>query len=250
MAYTSSALSFVLEGLGKPVVLTGSQIPLCETRSDAESNLLTSLLILGRHHLKLGEVCVFFGDVLLRGNRATKVDAAGFGAFASPNLPPLGRAGIDLELDNSLVREPAPKGSLRIGRLSDATVGVFRLFPGFKAESLDALLSPPLQGLVLECYGSGNAPSKDKAFLDVLERAIARDVVIVAVSQPLYARADLHLYATGRALLDVGVVSGYDMTPEAALAKLFYLFGQGKSAGDVRRLAQEDLRGELTPPRP
>lgn len=249
MAYTASALSFMLEGLAKPVVLTGSQIPLAETRSDAQDNLLGSLVILGQHHARLGEVLIYFDNLLLRGNRATKIDADAFAAFGSPKFPALGRAGIDVELDwHRLTPPPDGRPAPVVVALGRATVASFRLFPGLRAEYLTNILAAPVEGVVLECFGSGNAPARNAAFMDALRAATARGVVIVAVTQALRGTADLSLYATGRALLQAGVVSGYDMTAEAALAKLFYLFEKGYPPAEVKRLVQVNLRGELTPP--
>ena len=227
MAFTASALSFMLEDLRKPVILTGSQVPLEETLNDAQHNLLTSLLILGRHHHELAEVMIYFESLLLRGNRARKVSVDAFEAFASPNFPPLGRVGIDIRIDRRLTlpaRTAAPAPELEVVELGSATVGAFRLFPGLKPALLEAVLAPPIQGVVLECYGAGNAPTGDEEFMAVIQAATARGVVIVAVTQPSQGSANLSLYATGRALLDAGVVSGFDMTAEAALAKLYYLF--------------------------
>jgi L-asparaginase len=249
MAFTASALSFMLEDLDKPVLLTGSQIPLEETRNDARENLLTSLLILGNYHDRLAGVFLYFANHLLRGNRATKVNAEAFEAFVSPNCPPVGTVGISIEINWDLVLPPAGRpGQLAVVEMGEATIAAFRLFPGLKAEYLGSVLAPPVQGVVLECYGAGNAPERNKPFMAALEAATRRGVVIVDVPQPLYGTADLELYATGRALLDVGVVSGYDMTAEAALTKLFYLFKKGYPPEEVRRLVQQNLRGELTPP--
>ncbi|MFV8752363.1 asparaginase [Nannocystaceae bacterium ST9] len=250
MAFTAAALSFMLEDLAKPVVLTGSQIPLEETRNDAQNNLLTALLLLGRHHDRLSEVMVLFGDKLLRGNRATKVSVTGFDGFDSPNFPPLGRAGIDIDIDWEAVLPPRTRtlDELSVVEVGRAQVGAFRIFPGLEPRLLEAVLAPPTQGVVLECYGAGNAPTANPAFMRVLAEATARGVVIVDVTQALRGSANLSLYATGRALLDVGVVGGYDLTAEAALAKLYYLFAKGLAPERVKQLIQQPLVGELTLP--
>lgn len=249
MAFTAAALSFMLHPLDKPVVLTGAQLPLDETRSDAQGNLLTSLLLLGEHADRLAGVHLFFHDRLFRGNRATKVNADAFAAFDSPNFPTVGRAGIDIDVDWDLVPPVHdPPRTPDVTELGEATVSAFRLFPGLEASYLENVLSPPVQGVVLECFGAGNAPDQNQPFLNALRRAAERGVVVVAVTQPLRGTADLDLYATGQALSDAGAVSGYDMTTEAALAKLYYLFDRGHSPDEVRQLVQENLRGELTPP--
>jgi L-asparaginase len=249
MAFTASALSFMLHPLDKPVLLTGAQLPLDETRTDAQGNLLTSLLLLGSFFERLSGVHLFFHDRLFRGNRVTKVNADSFAAFDSPNFPTVGTAGIDLEIEWDRVPTPhSPPRTPTVTELGTATVSAFRLFPGLEAASLENVLAPPVQGVVLECFGAGNAPDQNEAFLDALRRATERGVVLVAVPQPLRGTADLDLYATGQALADAGVVSGYDLTTEAALAKLYYLFEQDHAPEAVRRLVQENLRGELTPP--
>jgi L-asparaginase len=248
MAYTAAALSFMLENLNKPVLITGSQVPLCELRSDAMDNLVTSLILLQRYAHRIAEVCIYFGGRFLRGNRAKKIDGEFFAAFDSPNLPPLGRVGIDFELSWDLIRRPKknPK-PLHVQPIGTASVAAFRLFPGLKAKTFAPMLDG-IQGLVLECYGAGNAPHRDQEFMDALRVAHRNGVVIVDVPQPIHGCANLSLYETGRALLDVGVVSGFDMTPEAALTKLLYLLSRESNPDEVRRLVQTDLRGEISLP--
>lgn len=244
MAYTASALPFLLQGLRKPVIITGSQIPLCEIRNDARENLITSLLIAAGKPIP--EVCLYFGGLLLRGCRAVKVNADGFAAFASPNFPPLGEVGTDIEIHWDIIRRATGTRTLAVQDLASPVVSALRLFPGISPELVRNVLRPPLQGLVLEAYGVGNGPDQDEAFLAALAEATARGVVIVDCTQCLEGRVNLAEYAAGSALARVGVISGYDMTAEAALAKLYYLFSRGLSPARVKREVQRDLRGELT----
>lgn len=244
MAYTASALSFMLEGLAKPVVLTGSQIPLTEIRNDARENLLTSLLIAGNS--RIPEVCLYFNGKLLRGNRAVKINANGLDAFDSPNFAPLGTAGIKINIDYSRVLEPV-RVPMRARHCEQQNrVAAIRLFPGISADVLNNILKPPLRGLVLECYGAGNAPDREQSFLDAIRKADERGVVIVDVTQCLRGTVDLGSYATGNALAAAGVISGADMTAEAALGKLLYLLELGLEPGQIKREVQRNLRGELT----
>ncbi len=245
MAYTSSALAFMLEGLRKPVILTGAQIPLCELRSDGRENLITSMMMAANYPIP--EVCLYFGNRLFRGCRSVKVHADSFDAFLSPNYPPLGEVGVDIEINWSLVRpQPEADSRLRIQRMQPPSVGALRLFPGISAQVLGNILQPPLQGLVLEAFGVGNGPDRDSDFLAALKSATDRGVVIVDCTQCLYGAVDLDDYATGAALARAGVISGYDMTTEAALAKLFYLFSAGYAAEEVKAKMGEDLRGEVS----
>lgn len=243
MAYTASALSFALEGLGKPVLLTGSQIPLAEARSDARSNLVTSLLLAADSGIP--EVGIYLNGRLLRGNRATKVSSTGFEAFDSPNFPDLGEVGVEIRVRRELLRPP-PTTPLRLHPPRPVEVAALRLFPGITAEVLRNVLRDPMRGLVLETYGAGNAPTREPAFLEALAEASERGVVIVNCTQCLRGRVDMEGYATGRALADAGVVSGGDMTPEAALTKLSHLLGRGLGPDETRRLVGTDLRGELS----
>jgi len=244
MAYSASALSFMLEGLAKPVVLTGSQIPLAEVRSDARENLITSLLIAAQQPFP--EVCVFFGDQLYRGNRATKVSASGFRAFDSPNFPPLGRAGARITLDRSLLRAPGAS-PFRLLAMADHEVAVLPIHPGVTAGMLQRFLAPPLEAAVLHTYGSGNAPD-DPDLLAVLRAATARGAVLVNCTQCLSGGIDMQGYATGSGLAAAGVISGYDMTAEAALTKIFFLLSAQLDRDQIRQQMVRNLRGELTVP--
>jgi len=245
MAYTASALPFMLQGLAKPVILTGSQLPLWEVRNDARENLITVMQIAATYAIP--EVCLYFGDRLLRGCRAVKVNAVGFDAFDSPNYPPLGTVGIHIDVHWEHIQPPAP-GPLTVQPFGAAHVGTLRLFPGMDFDVVANVLRPPLQGLILETYGVGNGPVNNCAFMTALEAAIARGVVIVDCTQCLKGMVDLEGYATGSALARIGVVSGFDMTVEAALAKLFYLFSLEAAVGSdfVKQQVQTNLRGELT----
>lgn len=244
LAYTASALSFMLEGLGKPVIITGSQVPLGELRSDARENLVASALLATRSDLH--EVCVFFGGKLFRGNRVTKVSASGFDAFDSPNEAVLAEVGVDIVLGPADAR--ASQGdAVHVHDLAEVSVAAVRLFPGIEPRLLRKMLSRPVQGVVLETYGAGNAPSRDGALLEVIAEATGRGVVIVNCTQCLRGRVDMSGYATGAALAGAGVVSGADMTPEAALAKLIWLLGRGLPPAEVNDQLGRNLRGELTP---
>ncbi len=249
MAYTASALSFMLEGLQKPVILTGAQLPLVHPRTDARENLTTSLLLAGTSDIP--EVCIYFNGRLLRGNRATKTDTSSYIAFDSPNLRDLGDVGVVINLHREMLCGPDDRGTggLHVATLGRSVVGAFRLFPGVQAKTLRSLLAPPLQGLVLECFGTGNAPNKDPELLAAIREATDRGVVVVVVSQCSRGAVDLGQYEVGASLALAGVTTGFDMTAECALAKLSYLLErEGLNVTDVRRLMCTPLRGELSLP--
>ena len=251
MVYTASALSFMLEGLGKPVVLTGAQRShLANVRNDALQNLLTSLLIANPKHSGLPvvpEVSIFFHEELLRGNRSRKVNASGFAAFKSPNYPPLAVAGESIVVDRRVLRSP-PAGGLRLRSHIEPNVASVIFFPGIQEASIlqDVLSDPRLRGVVLMTYGAGTVPS-DSRVLDPIAAAVQRGVVAIAVTQCGGGRVERERYEASTHLLDAGVVSGRDITPEAALVKLMVLLGDpGLDAAGVRRLLAQDTAGELT----
>jgi L-asparaginase len=243
MAYTASALAFLLRGLGKPVVITGSQIPLGVLRSDGRQNFLTAVLVAARDDVR--EVCLVFGSRILRGVRAVKTSASGFEAFVSPNLPPLGEAGVTIEIDPARLRPPATARAPLPRRL-DARVNLLRLYPGIPETLLAAALAPPAKGLVLEAYGAGTVPAADESLLRALKQGTDQGVVVVVVSQCVDGRVDLGAYATSAPLVRAGAVGGLDMTTEAAYAKLVVLLSERRPPGEVKALLTQDLAGELT----
>ncbi|MEO0086089.1 MAG: asparaginase [candidate division WOR-3 bacterium] len=251
MVYTASALSFMLEGLGKPVVLTGAQLShLANVRNDALQNLLTALMIASPASTSLPvvpEVSIYFHEVLLRGNRSRKVTSSGLAAFASPDYPVLARAGENIVVDTRVVRTPGA-GRLKLRSRLDPNVISVIFFPGIQETPiLEALLSEPrLRGVVLMAYGTGTVPD-DERVLGPIRAAVERGVVAVAVTQCAGGRVELGRYEASQRLLDVGVLSGHDMTPEAALVKLMVLLGDASlSPAEVRSLVGTDMAGELS----
>ena len=241
MSYTASALSFIFENLSKPIIITGSQIPLSQLRTDARINLLNSLYIAA--HYPINEVCLFFNNQLFRGNRTTKQYADGFDAFVSPNYAPLLEAGIEIKKFSKL---PCivPKDKLVVHPIEGQSIAILHLFPGLSWQVLDNLLKSPLQALVILTYGVGNA-QQDAQLLDTLKRASERGIIIVNCSQCVKGAVNMKGYATGQALSDAGVISGADMTTEAVIAKLYHLISQALPYEKLVEQFQTDLRGEL-----
>ena len=243
MAYTAAALSFMLEGLNKPVILTGSQIPLCEVRSDGRDNLLTSMLIAASG--MVCEVALCFGGKLLRGNRAMKMSADGLIAFDSPNLPHLADVGINIRY-NTVPLAPKSDKDFSLAEFKEAPIGVLKVFPGINFSLFDAVITEKLKGVVLETFGAGNIPAEGNALLPIIERAFAAGAVVTVCSQCPQGTVALGTYASSASLLNAGAVSGYDMTTEAAVAKLYYLFSKDYSKEEIKALMEKNLRGELT----
>ncbi|XP_074547509.1 60 kDa lysophospholipase isoform X2 [Halichoeres trimaculatus] len=243
MAYTASALSFMCEHLGKPIILTGSQVPIYEMRNDGRDNLLGALLIAGQ--FVIPEVCLYFYNKLFRGNRVTKVDTGSFNAFSSPNLAPLATAEVDITINWDTVWRANTTAKFQVRTELNRNVGLLRLFPGITAATVRAFLQPPMQGVVLETYGSGNAPDNRPDLLEELKKATDSGVIIINCTQCLRGTVSTS-YNTGKVLIEAGLIAGGDMTPEAALSKLSYVLAKTElDLGAKKKMMGENLRGEM-----
>lgn len=245
MAYTASAVSFMLENLSKPVVFTGSQIPLCEIRNDARDNLITSILIAADD--RVHEVCLYFGGKLLRGNRAIKFSANDLIAFMSPNYPALAEVGIEIRFNEAVLRTKN-KEAFHLTRLENIPIGVIKVFPGIQFDIFESIMTEKLKGIVIETFGAGNIPSSATALLPIIKKAFDNGTVVTVCSQCPHGTVSLGTYETSSVLKQAGAVSGYDMTTEASVAKLYYLFSKGLDKEDIKAAMEMDLRGELTQP--
>jgi len=251
MSYTASALSFMLENLGKPVILTGSQLPIGMLRTDGKENLITAIEIAAAKENGqpiVPEVCIFFENALLRGNRTQKVNADHFNAFRSYNYPPLAHAGIHIKYDTGQIYHPVSRKPLKPHYLLDRNIAILKLFPGISQQVVESILNiPGLKGVVMETYGSGNAPSYEW-LLQMLKDAVDRGIVIVDVTQCSGGSVEMHRYETGHKLLEIGVISRYDSTTESAVTKLMFLFGHEMSPQEVKEHMNCSLIGEVTIP--
>ena len=242
MAYTASAMSFMLEGLDKAVVFTGSQIPLCRMRSDGIDNLVTSILVAASGEVR--EVCLYFGGELMRGNRVTKVSADGLHAFASPNYPKLAEIGTSIVYRRKFLRQRS-ESDFRLFEVSDVPIAVIKMFPGISPKLFEVLIASGVKAIVIEAFGAGNIPSGE-SLAAVLRLAKEKGVVIVVTSQCGHGNVELGTYATSRELLSAGAVSGHDMTTEAAVTKLYYLFSKYGSTDTVKNMLSVSISGELS----
>ena len=247
MAYTASALSFMLENLGKPVVLTGSQLPIGEIRTDAKENLITALEIVATKNngaSMVPEVCIYFDYQLFRGNRSIKYNSEKFEAFQSPNYHILAEAGVNLSFYNNYIKE-LPNEPLKVQSNFNANIGVLKLYPGITAQAVQAITRSAVDAIVLETFGSGNTTTA-QWFIDSLQAAIDQGKLIVDISQCQGGSVELGKYETSKKLQQMGIISGFDMTFEATVTKLMYLMGQNLTNTEIAVLMEQSLRGELT----
>lgn len=249
MAYSASVLSFMLENLTKPVILTGSQLPIGKMRTDGRENLITALEIAvdkdSEGNALVPEVCIFFQNLLMRGNRTTKTNADNFNAFNSFNYPILAEAGTYIKYAHHLIHHPAKNTTTRFHYNLNPDVTVLKVFPGISDNCVKAVFTNShLKGVILETFGAGNSPVH-LSFLSIIEEAIKRGIVILNVTQCASGAVEMR-YQGGKALRDIGVLSGHDMTTEAAVTKLMFLFGHGFTTEEVRERMQLSIAGEMT----
>ena len=249
MAYSASALSFMLQHLAKPVVFTGAQVPIGQIRTDARYNLITAMEIAGagkNGRPYVPEVCICFGNYVLRGNRSKKVESTHFDAFKSENYPPLAEAGVDMDYNHHYIAQARPSAGLRVVSQLEERVVILKLFPGLNEQIVRCLLlSSEVKGVVLETYGAGNAPTQPW-FLDCLQLALERGVLILSVSQCDEGRVNQGLYETSRYLKEIGVIGGSDITAEAAITKMMVVLGMDLPLPQKRHLLALSLCGEMT----
>ncbi len=252
MAFTASALSFMLENLSKPVIITGSQLPIGQLRTDGKENLLTSIEIAAARYPDgspvVPEVCIFFENKLLRGNRTTKINSEGFNAFRSYNFHNLADAGIHIKFEEAFIHRPDPEKPFRPNYLLDDHVAILTLFPGMREEVMNAYLTiPNLRGLVLKTYGAGNAPKLPWLY-ERLKELSNRGVVIVNTTQCSTGAVDMGRYDTSLQLIEAGVLNGHDMTLECVVTKLMFLLGHNYERSRICELMNTSLAGEVTLP--
>jgi L-asparaginase len=251
MSYTASALSFILENLTKPVILTGSQLPIGMLRTDGKENLITAIQIaasLNNHKPAVPEVCIYFENKLFRGNRTTKYNAEYFNAFVSGNYPALAECGVHINFNFKAIHYPFVPRKMVVHKKMNSNIGILKLFPGIQKSMVHAVLtSKDIKAIILETFGAGNAPV-DKWFIDALKAANQQGIILLNVSQCLSGRVEQGKYVTSVELQKAGLISGFDITTEAAVTKLMYLLGLGLSADEIRYQLNKSLAGEITEP--
>ena len=251
MAYSASAVSFMIEGLTKPIIFTGSQLPIGMPRTDGKENLISAVEIAAAKdedgHAVVPEVCICFDNILMRGNRTTKINSDNFRAFRSENLPPLAEAGINIRYNTGIIRRPDDWNARpTFHKNLDTRVAILKIHPGITPQVARGILcAPESKAVIIETYGAGNAPSKGW-FLDMVTEATKMGKILLNVTQCRAGSVNMDIYATGKWLKEAGVINGFDSTTESALAKLFFLMGQSDSDSDIAQLLESSLRGEIS----
>jgi len=250
MAYSASALSFMLSNLTKPVVFTGSQLPIGKIRTDGKENLIAAIEIAAAYRDEqaiVPEVCILFGDKLYRGNRTTKINAESFDAFQSYNYPPLAEIGIHIHYNYSAIDYTPRTGPVAACTMVDTNIAILKIFPGMKVEVIDAIARiPGLRGIVLETYGAGNAPT-NKVFLNKIREVLAQGILVYNVTQCQGGSVEMGKYETSRELLNAGLISGYDITTEAAVCKMMHVLGMNENIDKLKKYLNINLSGEISP---
>lgn len=248
MAFTASALSFMLENLSKPIIFTGSQLPISAVRTDAKENLMTAIEIANakkHERARVPEVCIYFDYKLFRGNRSFKYNSSKFEAFRSPNYPILAESGVHLRFSQNDIRHPQDGELLKVHKNLVSDVAVLKLYPGISPKVVETILSADVRGIIMETFGAGNTTT-DQWFIDLLKNAVDNGKVILDISQCKVGTVELGRYDTSRQLKEIGIANGYDMTYESAVTKMMYVLGQANDPLQVKQLLETDLRGEVT----